>query len=126
MFCVLSQLAIPEQITVNLHKSLIVALSFNFARHRQLKQHAVTGWPSFLRVAVCLVNIGFMCHCLLCLLGGWRYIFIFFEALENFLKTIFVCVGKASSFAIFGLCVGLCELQMCLLLGMAFLWFHKN
>ena len=52
-------------------------------------------------------------------------IFIFFEALENFLKTIFVCVGKASSFAIFGLCVGLCELQMCLLLAWAFLWFHK-
>ncbi len=33
----------------------------------------------------------------------------------------FVCVGKASSFAIFGLCVGLCELQMCLLLAWAFL-----
>jgi hypothetical protein len=49
----------------------------------------------------------------------------FFEALGNFLKTIFVCVGKASSFAIFGLCVGLCELQMCLLLAWAFLWFHK-
>jgi hypothetical protein len=43
----------------------------------------------------------------------------FFEALGNFLKTIFVCVGKASSFAIFGLCVGLCELQMCLPLGLA-------
>ena len=37
----------------------------------------------------------------------------------------FVCVGKASSFAIFGLCVGWCELQMCLLLAWAFLWFHK-
>jgi len=52
-------------------------------------------------------------------------VFLFFEALEDFLKTIFGCVGKASSFAIFGLCVGLCELQMCLLLAWAFLWFHK-
>jgi len=49
-----------------------------------------------------------------------EYFYFFFEALGNFLKTIFVCVGKASSFAIFGQCVGLCELQMCLLLGMAF------
>jgi len=43
-FCVLPQLAISEHFTVNLHKSLIGALSFNFARHRQLRQHAVTGW----------------------------------------------------------------------------------
>ena len=33
-FCVLPQLAISEHYTVNLHKSLIGALSFNFARHR--------------------------------------------------------------------------------------------
>jgi hypothetical protein len=35
-------LAISEHFTVNLHKSLIGALSFNFARHRQLRQHAVS------------------------------------------------------------------------------------
>jgi len=28
------------------HKSLIGALSFNFARHRQLRQHAVSSRPS--------------------------------------------------------------------------------
>jgi hypothetical protein len=44
----LPQLAISEYFTVNLHKSLIVALSFNFARHRQLRQHAVVSWPSAL------------------------------------------------------------------------------
>lgn len=44
--CVLPQLAISEQFTVNLHKSLIGALSFNFARHRQLRQHAVGSWRS--------------------------------------------------------------------------------
>ena len=44
--CVLPQLAISEHCTVNLHKSLIGALSFNFARHRQLRQHAVTSWRS--------------------------------------------------------------------------------
>lgn len=42
-----------------------------------------------------------------------RCIFIYFEALGNFLKTIFHWVGKASSFANFGLCVGLCALAMC-------------
>lgn len=39
--CVLPQLVISEHFTVNLHKSMIGALSFNFARHRQLRQHAV-------------------------------------------------------------------------------------
>ena len=43
---VLPQLAISEHYTVNQHKSLIGALSFNFTRHRQLRQHAVTGWCS--------------------------------------------------------------------------------
>jgi len=43
---VLPQLAISEHFTVNLHKSLIGALSFNFARHRQLWQHPVTSWRS--------------------------------------------------------------------------------
>jgi hypothetical protein len=40
--CVLPQLAISEHFIVNPHKILIGALSFNFARHRQLKQHAVS------------------------------------------------------------------------------------
>jgi len=53
-----------------------------------------------------------------------RCIFIFLSV-GKFFKNNFVCVGKASSFAIFGLCVSLCELQMCLLLAWAFLWFHK-
>src|SRR5690606_9867553 len=43
-FCVLPQLAISEHFTVNLHKSLIGAHSFNFACHRQLRQHAVGRW----------------------------------------------------------------------------------
>jgi hypothetical protein len=47
--------------------------------------------------------------------------FYYFEALGNFLKTILSCVCKASSVAILGLCIGLCELQMCLLLRLAFL-----
>jgi len=45
--------------------------------------------------------------------------FYFFKALGDFLKTILVCVGKASSFAIFGLGVCLCELQMCLQIRLA-------
>ncbi len=87
--------------------------------------YSITCWPSVCRVAVWLVNIKSPCHYMLCLSGRVTVYFYFFEALGNFLKTIFVCVGKASSFAIFGLCVGLCELQMCLLSGLAFLWFHK-
>ncbi len=43
-------------------------------------------------------------------------IFIYLSVGKYF-KNNFVCVGKASSFTIFGLCVGLCELQMCLLLA---------
>jgi hypothetical protein len=45
-------------------------------------------------------------------------VFLFFFEVGKFFKNNFVCVGKASSFAIFGLCVGLCELQMCLLLAL--------
>ena len=37
-FRVLPQSAILEHGTLNLYKSLIVALSFNFARHRQVRQ----------------------------------------------------------------------------------------
>jgi len=49
---------------------------------------------------------------------AWRFLF-FFEGTGNFLKTIFHWVEKASSFASFGLCLGLCGLQMCLLLAWA-------
>jgi len=49
-------------------------------------------------------------------------VFLFFEALEDFLKTIFGCVGKASSFAIFGLCVGLCGFGNVCNVG----WLLKN
>jgi len=77
----------------------------------------LTCWPSVHRVAVCLsqcwvsvslstVFVGAVCWC----------IFIFFEALD-FFSNNFISVVKASSFAIFGLCVGLCEFQMCLLLA---------
>jgi len=76
---------------------------------------------SLYALSVLSFRVIFCCDCQ----AVCRCIFIFFEALGNFLKTIFLCVGKSSSFAIFGLCVGLCELQMCLLLGLAFLWFHK-
>jgi hypothetical protein len=48
-----------------------------------------------------------------------RGVFYFFEGSGNFLKTIFYGVGKTSSFASFGLCLGLCGLQMCLLLAWA-------
>ncbi|WP_207759837.1 hypothetical protein, partial [Flavobacterium cyanobacteriorum] len=51
-FCVLPQLAISEHFTVTQHKSLIGALSYNFARHRQLRQHAVTSSASSSVVAV--------------------------------------------------------------------------
>jgi len=46
--------------------------------------------------------------------------FYFLKPWEIF-KNNFVYVGKASSFAIFGLWVGLRELQMCLLLGFLYL-----
>lgn len=39
--CVLPQLAVSEHYIVTQHKSLIGVLSFNFARYRQLRQHAV-------------------------------------------------------------------------------------
>ena len=61
--CVLPQLAISEHFTVNLHKSLIGALSFNFARHRQLRQHAVVSWPSVPRHWQALVSMCFRCFC---------------------------------------------------------------
>jgi hypothetical protein len=41
---VLPQLAISVYFTVNLHQSFMEALSFIFAGHRQLRQHAVMGW----------------------------------------------------------------------------------
>jgi hypothetical protein len=45
---VLPQLAISKHFTVNLHKSLIGALSLNFTRYRQLRQHAVGSSNSYL------------------------------------------------------------------------------
>jgi hypothetical protein len=42
---------------------------------------------------------------------------------SNLLQVTFFCVGKTYSFAIFGLCVGSCELQMCMALGVAILNF---
>jgi hypothetical protein len=63
-FCVLPQLAISEHFTVNLHKSLIGAHSFNFACHRQLRQHAVTTSAS-LSAVVCRSICCCYIHCLL-------------------------------------------------------------
>lgn len=45
-------------------KILIVAHSFNFASHRQLRQHAVTGWCSVCLYLQAIVSVGFECHCL--------------------------------------------------------------
>lgn len=56
MFCVLPQLEISEHYTVKLYKSLIVALSFNFALQRRLKQHAVSKRYS-------LINFTTLCPC---------------------------------------------------------------
>ena len=55
-FCVLPQLAISEHFTVNVHKSLIVALSFNFARPPPFCQTAAGCWRSVCRctIAHCL------------------------------------------------------------------------
>jgi hypothetical protein len=61
--CVLPQLAISEHFTVNLHKSSIVALSFNFALHRQLWQHAVTCWRSCPPSRAVLVSQRFYSYC---------------------------------------------------------------
>jgi len=60
---VLPQLAISKHFTVNLHKSLIGALSFNFAHHRQLRQHAVVSWPSVHRHCQVADSECFRCFC---------------------------------------------------------------
>jgi hypothetical protein len=91
------------------HKCVCGVLNRHFCQTR------VTCWPSVHRVAVRLVNIELLCHSLLCFSGRVSVYFYLFLSVGNFLKTVFLCVGKASSFAIFGLCVGLSELQMCLL-----------
>ena len=85
-FCVLPQLAISEHFTVNLHKSLIGALSFNFARHRQLRQHAVGSWCSVRSSLQTIVSIGFQCHCPFSFLSvcvGLCVAFLFFKAWEK-------------------------------------------
>jgi hypothetical protein len=92
-----------ENLTLINHKCVCGALNRHFCQTR------VTCWPSVHRVILCRVCRA-VCRC----------IFNFFEALGYFFKNNFVCVGKASSFAIFSLCVGLCELQMCVLLAWAF------
>ena len=51
--------------------------------------------------------------------------FIFLKRWKKYFEIHSLGRKGGSSFAIFGLCVGLCELQMCLLLGLAFLWFYK-
>jgi hypothetical protein len=64
------------------------------ARNRHFCQTAVTCWPSVHRFAVCIVNVEFPCHCLLCLSGCVSVYFYFFEALGNFLKTILSALAK--------------------------------
>jgi hypothetical protein len=54
------------------HKCVCGALNRHFCQTR------VTCWPSVCRVAVCLVNIEFMCHCMLCLSGCVLMYFYFF------------------------------------------------
>src|SRR5690606_8365317 len=81
------------------------------------------GLPSFVSLYPLSILSFLVIVCCFCLAVCWC-IFIFLSV-GKFLKTILLWVGKASSFAIFGMCVGLCELQMCLLLAWAFLWFHK-
>ncbi len=95
-FCVLPQRALSEHFNVNLHEFLIRALSFNFAVHRQLRYHAVGSRHS---CPPCLYTIVIVEFHHLCRVGLCVAIFIFFEELETFLKTIFSYVGFPSIFA---------------------------
>ncbi len=71
-------------------------------------------WRSCLSLVttIFMSSVAIICRVLFCLACVSGVLF-FFEVCKNILK--FFLGGKGrSSFAIFGLCVGLCELQMCL------------
>ncbi len=90
------QLAISEHFTVNLHKSLIGALSFNFARHRQLRQHAVTTSAS-LSAVVCRSICCSHFHCLLSCGGAFFKIsFSLASALQALLKALVLALACAA------------------------------
>ena len=88
------------------------------ALNRHFCQTAVISWPSVSRGCKVLVLFEFRCHCRvakvsLCVGCGVAVLKIL-EG-KGIFKNNFSFGGKGvSSFAIFGLCVGLCELQMCL------------
>jgi len=103
----LPQLAILEHFTVNLHKSLIGALSFNYARHRQLRQHAVTTSAS-LSAVFCRFICCFVFHCLLSCGGAFlKFLFLVGWLCKLFDKPL-VC----------GLACG--ALAMCLQMALAY------
>lgn len=81
------QLAISEHFTVNLHKSLIGAHSFNFARHRQLRQHAVGCWCSVFRLCKPLSLLSFTIIVFVVLVCVVAY-FLFSEGKGDFLNSI--------------------------------------
>ena len=119
MFSSLAKMAIfttnvdaENQILIN-HKCVCGALNRHFL------VGAVIGWRSCLS----RVTIIFMSSvCVICRVlfqsGLCVGCFIFFSV-GNFFKTIFLCVGFASSFAGFGFSVGLCDLQMYLTTALA-------
>ena len=80
------------------------------ALNRKFFVGEVISWPSFLRPCKPLSVLSFcVIECRMCVA-----FFIFFEALEKIFWNSFLGRRGGSSFAIFGLCDGLCELQMCL------------
>jgi hypothetical protein len=100
-----------ENQTLINHKTVCGALSRHFCQTR------VISWPSVFRGCEVLVCLVFRCHC--------RVVFwsvcvacalLVLKILEGeILKNNFSLGGKGgSSIAIFGLCVALCELQLCL------------
>jgi hypothetical protein len=103
----LAKVAILEHFTVNLHKSLIVALSFNFARHCQLQQHAVTTSAS-LSAIVCKSTC--CCH-FHCFLSGGGAIFKFLLLLRWFCKLFDKALVAALASS---------ALAMCLQIALAF------
>lgn len=97
----LPQLAISEHFTVNLHKSLIGALSFNFARNCQLKQHTVSRSLFFIGIINYTHTDTFLSspfsRCSFLLISafiGSKYVFIFVS------NQIAVCHSLSPIFAI--------------------------
>ena len=89
---------VSEHKTVNLHWTWYEAQSYNFARHPAWRKTRVGSWRSCPPSLKVFVRLGFMCHCpftfFVCLWRVVRGVFYFFEALENFLRTILSALAK--------------------------------